>query len=132
MIVYLLWHVSHNAVDENGSVRHRIPDDELSIFEDEGDDVKLLGVYLSRANTEERLAQGRTLPGFRNKPIFRIDAYALDQMTSGHRATSPRKRRRAGGYGPSLHLAYRFAAIPQRVYLTGDLDLDEYVHGLAG
>jgi hypothetical protein len=30
------------------------------------------------------------------------------------------------------HLAYRFAAIPQRVYLTGDLDLDEYVRGWLG
>jgi len=29
-------------------------------------------------------------------------------------------------------LAYRFAAIPQRLYLTGDLDLDKYVHGWLG
>ena len=33
---------------------------------------------------------------------------------------------------PIGQLAYRFAAIPQRVYLTGDLGLDEYVHGWLG
>lgn len=33
---------------------------------------------------------------------------------------------------PIGQLAYRFAAIPQRLYLTGDLDLDKYVHGWLG
>ena len=33
---------------------------------------------------------------------------------------------------PNVHLAYRFASVLQRVYLTCDLGLDEYVRGLAG
>jgi hypothetical protein len=28
---------------------------------------------------------------------------------------------------PNVHLAYRFASVPQRIYLTCGLDLDEYV-----
>lgn len=33
---------------------------------------------------------------------------------------------------PNVYLAYRFASISQRVYLTCDLGLDEYVHGWLG
>lgn len=44
MIVYLVC-TSITAQDGNGNVRHRFPDGELSIFKDEGDDVKLLAFY---------------------------------------------------------------------------------------
>jgi hypothetical protein len=33
---------------------------------------------------------------------------------------------------PNVHLAYRFASVPQRVYLTCDLGLGEHVHGWLG
>jgi hypothetical protein len=87
VIVYLLWHVSHHARDEHGKVRHRFPDGELSIFEDDGDDVKLLGVYSARARAEQRIAQAQTLPGFQGEPdCFQIAAYTVDkdEWTGGY------------------------------------------------
>jgi hypothetical protein len=80
MAVYLLHHVSHHAEDESGAIRHRFPDGELAIFEDEGDNVKLLGVYSSQAKAEQRLTNAQTLPGFRDEPgCFQIADYAVDK-----------------------------------------------------
>lgn len=87
MIVYLLWHVSHYAQDDVGNVRHRFPDGELSIFEDEGDDVKLLGVYSSKAKAEQRTRGASALPGFREEPdCFQIAAATVDkdEWTQGY------------------------------------------------
>jgi hypothetical protein len=79
VIVYLLYHVSHKARDDAGQIRHRWPENELSVAEDEGDDVKLLGVYSSQARAEQRRSGARKLPGFRDEPeCFQISAYKID------------------------------------------------------
>jgi hypothetical protein len=87
VVVYLLWHIHHHAQDDNGNVRHRFPEGELSIFEDEGDDVKLLGVYSTDAKAQQRISQAQTLPGFQQEPdCFQIVAYTVDkdEWTTGY------------------------------------------------
>ncbi len=47
--------------------------------EQEGDDVKLLGIYSTRERAEQRMALACQLPGFRDEPqCFLIDGYELD------------------------------------------------------
>jgi hypothetical protein len=82
MIVYPLWHIHHNAMDEGGNVRHCDESGEMTIDERAGDEVKLLGIYSSRTNAEERIRRGRRLPGFREEPeCFVTGEYELDQDT---------------------------------------------------
>lgn len=84
--VFVLWHVHHVAEDENGAVKHFEPDGEFSAHEEEGDDVKLLGVYSSRENASARIERAKELEGFRDEPeCFYIDEYTLDegQWTTG-------------------------------------------------
>ncbi|MCF2527011.1 hypothetical protein [Yinghuangia soli] len=59
----------------------------------DGDDVKLLGVYSSRAQAEARVARARLLPGFAAEPeCFVIGAYAVDrdEWTTGFVRADPR------------------------------------------
>ncbi|MFI7469189.1 hypothetical protein [Nonomuraea sp. NPDC049646] len=65
--VYILWHVHHVARDEHGHVVH-FRDGDFSAQEDQGDDVKLLGVYSSEERARRRVAEARALPGFRDEP----------------------------------------------------------------
>ncbi|GGN09109.1 hypothetical protein GCM10011609_56060 [Lentzea pudingi] len=84
--VFLLWHVHHVAEDESGAVRHFGPAGEFSADEEEGDDVKMLGVYSSRENAMAWIDRAKELPGFRDDPeCFHIDEYTLDedQWTTG-------------------------------------------------
>jgi hypothetical protein len=84
--VFLIWHVHHVAEDENGAVKHFEPDGEFSAHEEEGDDVKLLGVYSSRENAQARIERAKELEGFRDEPeCFYISEYELDddQWTTG-------------------------------------------------
>ncbi|MFD9392679.1 hypothetical protein ACFWBB_18775 [Streptomyces sp. NPDC060000] len=82
MIVYPLWHVGHqNEAGNNGSTVHV---DESGVFVDEqdGDDVKLLGIYSTRERAEERMKRAQLLPGFRDEPeCFILDGYELDEDT---------------------------------------------------
>ncbi|MCG8926962.1 hypothetical protein [Lentzea sp. CC55] len=78
--VFLLWHVHHVAEDESGTVKHFEPDGEFSAHEEEGDDVKLLGVYSSRENASARIERAKELEGFCDEPAcFYIDEYMLDE-----------------------------------------------------
>ncbi|NEC90651.1 hypothetical protein [Streptomyces sp. SID12501] len=82
MIVYPLWHVGHQ--NEAGSNRSTIHVDEDSVFIDEqdGDDVKLLGIYSTRERAEERMNRARLLPGFRDEPeCFILEGYEVDDDT---------------------------------------------------
>lgn len=79
MKVYLLWHAHHVAQDENGNVRH-FEGDEFMASEEEGDDVKLLGVYSAAENAQQRIASARLLPGFRDEPnCFWYAGYEVDE-----------------------------------------------------
>lgn len=78
MKVYILWHVHHVTRDDDGNVPHFV-DGEFSAQEDEGDDVKLLGVYSSEEGARRRVASARALPGFRDEPdCFWYGEYELD------------------------------------------------------
>lgn len=84
--VFLLWHVHHVAEDESGAVRHFDPDGDFWADEEEGDDVKLLGVYSSRENALARIERAKELDGFRDEPeCFYVSEYTLDedQWTEG-------------------------------------------------
>ncbi|GGU16208.1 DUF7336 domain-containing protein [Lentzea flava] len=87
--VFLLWHVHHVATDSSGAVRHFDPGGEFRADEEEGDDVKMLGVYSSRENAMARIERAKELPGFRDEPeCFYIGEYTLDedQWTTGFTA----------------------------------------------
>ncbi|MDX8034172.1 hypothetical protein SK803_28470 [Lentzea sp. BCCO 10_0856] len=74
------------AEDESGAVRHFDPDGDYSAHEEDGDDVKLLGVYSSRENALARVERAKELDGFRDEPeCFHVDEYELDedQWTTG-------------------------------------------------
>lgn len=80
MQVYLLWHIGHqNEAGDGGAVRHH-EEREVYVDEQDGDDVKLLGVYSSRDRAGERIRRSRLLPGFAEEPeCFVIGEYTLDQ-----------------------------------------------------
>ncbi|MFE4957355.1 hypothetical protein ACFRCW_25525 [Streptomyces sp. NPDC056653] len=75
---YLLWHVHHSA-DDGGGIRHFESEEDFWADEEEGDDVKLLGVYSSRKKAQERIGEAKKLPGFSEEPnCFHIDSYTVD------------------------------------------------------
>lgn len=80
--MYPLWHVGHqNEAGDNGSTVH-VDQDRVFIDEQDGDDVKLLGIYSTREQAEERIKRARLLPGFRDEPeCFLFDGYELDEDT---------------------------------------------------
>ncbi|WP_030863196.1 DUF7336 domain-containing protein [Streptomyces sp. NRRL S-37] len=82
MIVYPLWHVGHqNEAGPDGATVH-IDEDGVFIDEQDGDDVKLLGIYSTEEKAEERIARARLLPGFRDEPkCFVIVPHSLDDDT---------------------------------------------------
>lgn len=78
--VYPLWHIHHVAADADGEIRHFSDPDDYWSSEEEGDDVKLLGVYSSRAAAERAIERARTRPGFRDEPrCFFVGDYVLDK-----------------------------------------------------
>ena len=82
MIVYPLWHVGHQ--NEAGNKQSTVHVDEGGVFVDEqdGDDVKLLGIYSTRERAEERMERARLLPGFQDEPeCFVLEGYELDEDT---------------------------------------------------
>ncbi|BFO13910.1 hypothetical protein SHKM778_02980 [Streptomyces sp. KM77-8] len=82
MIVHLLWHVGHqNEAGPDGATVH-IDEDGVFIDEQDGDDVKLLGVYSTEEKAEERIVRARPLSGFRDEPeCFVVDSYVVDEDT---------------------------------------------------
>ncbi|MFH9824830.1 DUF7336 domain-containing protein [Streptomyces bobili] len=80
MTVYLLWHIGHqNEAGAGGTAMH-VDDDTVYIDEQDGDDVKLLGVYSTLTKAEDRMSRARLLPGFADEPdCFVIDEHGLDE-----------------------------------------------------
>ncbi|MFF8381534.1 hypothetical protein ACF07V_36095 [Streptomyces sp. NPDC015661] len=63
-----------------------LDDGGVFIDEQDGDDVKLLGIHSSEGAAEERMRRARLLPGFADEPdCFQIGEYDLDddQWTEG-------------------------------------------------
>ncbi|MGV9242548.1 DUF7336 domain-containing protein [Streptomyces sp. NPDC003710] len=81
-MVYPLWHVGHqNEAGPDGETVH-IDEDGVFIDEQDGDDVKLLGIYSTEEKAEECIVRARLLPGFQDEPeCFVIVPYLLDDDT---------------------------------------------------
>lgn len=78
--VFLLSHISHALREGAGRGQHLAEDGMPLCDEQAGDDVKLLGVYLSRDRAEARISAARLLPGFRDEPdCFEVMKYVLDR-----------------------------------------------------
>lgn len=59
-----------------------IDEDGVFIDEQDGDDVKLLGIYSTEEKAEECIVRARLLPGFQDEPeCFVIVPYLLDDDT---------------------------------------------------
>jgi hypothetical protein len=79
MGVFLLWHVRHAPFLDGTPTRHRDEDGTLIWNEEDGDDLKILGVYSNEQHAQDRIARARTLPGFRDEPdCFMTDCYTVD------------------------------------------------------
>ncbi|GAA0228599.1 hypothetical protein GCM10010492_28680 [Saccharothrix mutabilis subsp. mutabilis] len=79
MEVFLLWHVRH-ARYPDGTADHFGDDGELVWDEEDGDDVKVLGVYSTEQRARERIERARKTPGFAEEPdCFHISRYAVDE-----------------------------------------------------
>lgn len=84
MEVFLLWHVRHAPFLDGRPTRHRDEDGALSWDEEDGDDVKLLGVYSTEQKARDRVLRARELPGFQDEPdCFLVDASAVDEESVG-------------------------------------------------
>jgi hypothetical protein len=83
--VYLLWHVHHLVPGPSGVIRHFENDGDY--WDEDNDEIKLLGVYSSREAATRRIEAARTLPGFRDEPrCFYISSNEVDedQWTEGY------------------------------------------------
>ena len=80
MEVYLVYHVHHAAYVDGRPTRHRGDDGELFWDEQDGDDVKFLGVFSSEAGADECVVRSKHLPGFRDEPdCFLVTGYTVDE-----------------------------------------------------
>lgn len=80
MEVFVLWHIRHARWLDGRPTTHRDEAGELIWDEEDGDDLKILGVYSSEVRANERIQRARELPGFRDEPnCFYINGYTLDQ-----------------------------------------------------
>ena len=89
--VFLLFHWRFTSVDPHSAAQEA---DRLgrSLDDTEEQDVKLLGVYSSRAAAEARIERACQTPGFREHPnTFHIDAYVIDrdEWSSGFGPAEP-------------------------------------------
>lgn len=76
----MLWHVRHARWLDGRPTTHRDDTGDLVWCEEDGDDLKMLGVYSSEARAEARVDQARTLPGFRDDPdCFFIGGHTVDR-----------------------------------------------------
>ncbi|WP_458117034.1 hypothetical protein [Arthrobacter sp. D2-10] len=79
MDVFMVWHVRHAKFLDGSPTEHFGEDGELTWDEQDGDSLKLLGVYATRAETEGRIERARQQPGFKDEP----DCFMIDTLTLG-------------------------------------------------
>ncbi|WP_067713132.1 DUF7336 domain-containing protein [Nocardia yamanashiensis] len=86
MDVYLLRHI-HHAQPPDGSPARHVDDDGDLDWDEQRDDIKLLGVYSTEQLAQERIREARNRPGFIDEPdCFQIARYEVDkdEWTSGY------------------------------------------------
>jgi hypothetical protein len=77
--VYLLTHIHHAAFLDGSPTQHRGGDGELIWDEQDGDDLKTLGIFSSESAAERVIELARKQPGFRDEPdCFLITRYTVD------------------------------------------------------
>lgn len=82
MEVFLLWHVRHARNLDGSPAEHVDEDGELSWDEEDGDDVKLLGVYSTERRAHDRIERARLTPGFSDEPdCFTVSRHVVDEDT---------------------------------------------------
>lgn len=80
MDVFPVWHVRHAAFIDGSPTEHRGTEGELLIDEQDGDDVKLLGIFRSEDTAQQRITRARSESGFQDEPdCFIVDRYCLDE-----------------------------------------------------
>jgi hypothetical protein len=78
--VYMVRHIRHAKFLDGSPTQHRGEDGELIWDEEDGDDLKLLGVYATEEEAEARIQRARNQEGFRDEPdCFMIDEYQLGE-----------------------------------------------------
>jgi hypothetical protein len=86
MEIFLLWHVRHAGNVDGTLTVHRDEEGELVWDEEEGDDLKILGVYSTEERAQDRITRARQLPGFRDEPdCFYVSAYTVTRVVEPHR-----------------------------------------------
>jgi len=77
--VFLLWHIRH-ARYPDGSADHVDADGQLVWDEEDGDNLKILGVYSTEQRALDRIDRARSFPGFADEPdCFMTSRYVVDQ-----------------------------------------------------
>lgn len=87
MEVYLVHHIHHPAFLDGRPTEHRGEGGDLVWDEQDGDDVKLLGVFSSQERADECVESARPLLGFRDEPdCFLVSPQEVDkvQWTEGY------------------------------------------------
>lgn len=80
MDVFQVWHVRHAEFIDGRPTKHFDEDNELIIEEEEGDNLKVLGVYSSESDAHNRIDLARTEPGFAPEPeCFYVAKYTLGE-----------------------------------------------------
>jgi len=78
--VYMVRHVRHAKFLNGLPTRHRGEDGEFIWDEEDGDDLKELGIYATQEEAEARIQRARDQEGFRDEPdCFMIDEYVLGE-----------------------------------------------------
>jgi len=75
----LLWHVRHARNLDGSPIQHRDEVGDLA-FDEEFDDIKIIGIYPDVTSAEAAIARARSRPGFRDEPdCFMFDPYTVGE-----------------------------------------------------
>lgn len=80
MDVYLVHHIHHAAFLDGRPTQHRDESGELIWDQQDGDDLKVLGIFSSEAAADRVIERAREQPGFRDEPdCFLVTPYTVDE-----------------------------------------------------
>jgi len=66
--VYLVWNIRHAKFLDGSPTQHRDEDGELILDTQDGDDLKMLGIYATEDEAEGRIPSVRSKEGLRDEP----------------------------------------------------------------
>ena len=79
MNVHLVWHVRHARNLDGSPTEHRDPDGGFT-FDEEFDDLKIIGIYADEPLADAAIARAKLLPGFQDEPeCFMVDRFTVGQ-----------------------------------------------------